>query len=139
MNLEWEADGHTHSHRLTPEQPVTLGRDAACAVVLRHPTVSRQHADISAQGPVYYIRNLSRTNPVYLEHRGTVTRLDWGQHTVLPAGSRIRLGDMQLEVRDIVTLRVRCPGPCGRVIAMPPSGFCPYCGTALASGDTFPG
>jgi rRNA maturation endonuclease Nob1 len=68
-----------------------------------------------------------------------VTRLDAGQHGPLQTGALLRLGEVQVAVRAPVTLRVRCPGPCGRVVEVPASGFCPYCGTALATADTFTG
>ena len=140
MLLEWEADGRKQSFVLPSNGRTTLGRSADCAVVLSHPTVSRQHAEISSQASTCSIRNLSRTNLVFLEHQGQITRLGYGQEAVLPAGARLYLGSVEVQAKPALpTLRLRCSGPCGKVVEVPRSGFCPHCGTALATADTFVG
>ena len=116
---------------------MTIGRGQDCGIVIEDQTVSRLHAEVFAQGPGYAVRNLSRTNPVLLEHYGSVVRLEWGQHAPLQPGTRLRLGQAEIAASQPLSLRVRCPGPCGRVVEVPPSGFCPHCGTALATADTY--
>lgn len=140
MLLEWEVDGRQQSFALPSDGRTTLGRSAECTVVLSHPTVSRQHAEIYAQAAGFSIRNLSRTNLVFLEHQGQVARLGYGQQTTLPAGAHLYLGSVQVRSKPALpTLRLRCSGPCGKVVEVPRSGFCPHCGTALATADTFVG
>lgn len=139
MILEWELDGQRHNHWLSPGTTATIGRGADCAVTLAHPTVSRRHGEIFAQGSSFYIRNLSPTNPIILEHYGGTTRVGHGQQVAVPTGGRLLLGEVRVQLREAVALRVRCPGPCGKVVAVPASGFCPNCGIALATADTFTG
>lgn len=139
MILEWTLNGQTQNHWLSPGARVTIGRGADCTVTLAHPTVSRHHGEIFAQGAAFYIRNLSQTNPIVVEQYGGAAQLGYGQQAALPAGGRLRLGQIDVQIREAVTLRVRCPGPCGKVVAIPASGFCPNCGTALATADTFTG
>ena len=139
MILEWTLNGQTQSHWLSPGARATVGRSSDCTITLGHPTVSRNHAEIYAQAPAFYIRNLSQTNPIVVEYYGGTTQLGYGQQSALPVGGRLHLGQIDVEIREAVTLRVRCPGPCGKVVAVPASGFCPNCGTALATADTFTG
>src|SRR5215211_1509878 len=107
MFLEWTAPGGAQTHWLTPERPVTIGRGQDCGIVIEDQTVSRLHAEVFAQGPGYVVRNLSRTNPVVLEHYGSVVRLEWGQHAPLQPGARLRLGQAELAARQPLSLRVR--------------------------------
>ena len=139
MILEWTVNGQAQNHWLSPGARATIGRNPDCAITLAHPTVSRQHGEIYAQGTIFYIRNLSQTNPILVEHYGGMTQLGYGQQAALPAGGCLHLGQIDVAIREAVTLRVRCPGPCGKVVAVPASGFCPNCGTALATADTFTG
>ena len=120
MILEWEVDGRAQRYSLRLDARTTLGRSTDCDVVLTEATVSRRHAEIYGQGGTFYVRNLSRTNGVAVEYQYRITGIGYGE----PA---------------LVTLRLRCPGPCGKVVEVPPSGFCPHCGTALATADTFVG
>ncbi len=139
MILEWTIGGQQHSRWLSPGTTVTLGRSPDCTIAIAHPTVSRRHAEIFNGGTSLQIRNLSQTNPVVVEHYGQVVSLGWGQQSPLPVGAQLRLGEIAVQVKEPTALRVRCPGPCGKVVAVPASGFCPNCGTALATADTFIG
>lgn len=140
MMLEWEIDGRTGSFILHAGGHATLGRGADCTVVLDHPTVSRRHAEIVPRGGTFAIRNLSRTNLIFLEYGGQRARLGHGQEIELPVGARFYLGTVRLQAnRGAPRLRLRCSGPCGKVVEVPRSGFCPNCGTALATADTFVG
>ena len=139
MILEWTIGGQQQSRWLSPGITAILGRSPECAITIAHPTVSRRHAEIFGNGTNLQIRNLSQTNPIVIEHYGQIVQLAGGQSSVLPAGAQIRLGEIAITVKEPTALRVRCPGPCGKVVSVPASGFCPNCGTALATADTFIG
>ena len=140
MILEWERDGRAQRYSLRLDARTTLGRSTDCDVVLTEATVSRRHAEIYGQGGTFYVRNLSRTNGVAVEYQYRITGIGYGEQAVLPIGARLQLGTVWLRSEPaLVTLRLRCPGPCGKVVEVPPSGFCPHCGTALATADTFVG
>ena len=140
MILEWEFNGQRQSYRLAPEARVTLGRSAQCTVVLSDPAVSRHHAEIYFQGGTFYIRNVSQTNVAIREYQSQLTHLGYGHEAILPPGSRLQLGSVQIYTKAApVTLKVRCSGPCRKIVELPRSGFCPHCGTALATADTFAG
>jgi S1-C subfamily serine protease len=71
---------------VTP-QGVRIGRDAAsCQVVLSEVTVSREHALIAPDGSRIRIRNLSGTNPTYLNDRAI-------QEAELKEGDSIKIGE----------------------------------------------
>lgn len=137
--LEWELAGRKQSHWLRPGELATVGRGTDCTMSLPHPTVSRRHAEIRAVAGGYQIRNLSATNPIAIEYQGRSARLDVNEWGALPAGATLHFGEVRVAARAATALRVRCPGPCGRVVEVPTSGFCPHCGTALASAETFSG
>lgn len=139
MILEWTIEGQQQTRWLSPGTTATLGRSPDCTITIAHPTVSRHHAEVFGHGTELQIRNLSQTNPIIIEHYGQVVQLGRGQSSVLPVGSHVRLGEIDIQVKEPTALRVRCPGPCGKVVSVPASGFCPNCGTALATADTFVG
>ncbi len=140
MILEWEVNGRQQRYSLPPDAQTTIGRSDGCNVVLTDATVSRRHAEIYARNGMFYIRNLSRTNGLALEHQYRTIRLAWGQEAPLLPGARLQVGTVWMRSEPaLVALRLRCPGPCGKVVEVPPSGFCPNCGTALATADTFTG
>jgi DNA-binding NtrC family response regulator len=63
-----------------------LGRSSECDLVLDKPRVSRRHAEIQRQGPIYALRDLESTNGTYLDGRRV-------QHACLEPGSLLRLGE----------------------------------------------
>jgi pSer/pThr/pTyr-binding forkhead associated (FHA) protein len=139
MILEWTIGGQQQTRWLSPGTTATLGRNTDCTITIAHPTVSRRHAEIFGQGHDLQIRNLSQNNTIIVEHYGRVVQLGSGQLATIQAGAHVRLGEIDIQVKEPTVLRVRCPGPCDKVVAVPPSGFCPNCGTALATADTFLG
>lgn len=69
-----------------PPIGVRIGRDAAsCQLVLAESTVSREHAVITRDGTTVRIRNLSATNPTYVNDRA-ITDAE------LKDGDRIKIG-----------------------------------------------
>ena len=65
---------------------MVLGRSAECAVQIESQGVSREHAEISRQGPLWVIRDLNSTNGTYVQGRRA-------QHSPIGAGSVVRIGD----------------------------------------------
>lgn len=139
MILEWSFEGQKQSRWLSPGVATAVGRGANCAITIAHPTVSRRHAEVLSQGANIQVRNLSQSNPIVIEHYGQIFHLGPGQQMVVPVGAQLHLGEIAIQVKEPTVLRVRCPGPCGKVVAVQASGFCPNCGTALATADTFVG
>lgn len=69
-----------------------IGRDpASCQVVLSEAAVSREHAVIRAEGGALSIRNLSGTNPTFVNDRAI-------QEATLSSGDRVRIGDSVFSV-----------------------------------------
>lgn len=75
-----------------PASGLRIGRDSSvCQVVLSEITVSRQHTLIgSDEDRRVMVRNLSTTNPTYVNDRAV-------QETILRSGDRIRIGASVLE------------------------------------------
>lgn len=64
-----------------------IGRDpAACQIVLSEASVSREHAVIRQSGGAITIKNLSGTNPTYVNDRAI-------QEATLSNGDRVKVGD----------------------------------------------
>lgn len=66
---------------------VTCGKDAACHVVLQHPTVSRIHARIEHGSSGWRVIDLKSRNGVYL-HRERVTQGELHLHDVMMLGAQ---------------------------------------------------
>lgn len=74
------------------DEGLKIGRDpSTCAVVVNEPTVSREHAIVRPDGRNggATIRNLSGTNPTYVNERPI-------QEATLEPGDRVRIGDSVL-------------------------------------------
>ena len=54
---------------LVRDRPLTLGRSAACDVVLGHDTVSRRHAQIRRAGAGWLVSDLGSSNGTWVEGR----------------------------------------------------------------------
>lgn len=63
-----------------------IGRDDAAPIQLDGASVSRRHAELYRQGPLYVIRDLGSRNGTWLDGRHT-------QHGPLGAGAVLRIGD----------------------------------------------
>ncbi|HVR18539.1 MAG TPA: sigma 54-interacting transcriptional regulator [Polyangiaceae bacterium] len=63
-----------------------IGRDADCAIRVESQGVSRKHAEIYRQGPVFAIKDLGSRNGVFVEGRRI-------EHTALRPGQVLRIGD----------------------------------------------
>jgi pSer/pThr/pTyr-binding forkhead associated (FHA) protein len=68
---------------------VTIGRDDSNQVVLEHPKVSRQHAEVVRKGSTFVLRDLGSTN-------GTWLRGEAVSELALKDGDAFRIGEAQL-------------------------------------------
>jgi DNA-binding NtrC family response regulator len=76
------------------EGRVALGRGADCAIRLDSPSVSRLHAEVYRQGPIYVVRDLGSTNGVYVDGQ----RIG---HAPLRSGQVLRLGDFVAVIKKM--------------------------------------
>ncbi len=68
---------------LDPQRTTVLGRDAACEVVLTHPSISRRHAAVRAERGAFTIEDMS-TNGLFVNGARVAThRLSHGDRVVL--------------------------------------------------------
>ena len=79
------------------ETPVIIGRSSDCALAMPHPSVSRQHCRIWREQDRYLIEDLGSTNGTAVN--GTIARA--GVPAPLQIGSRLRVGDVELSVRQV--------------------------------------
>ena len=86
--LVWELEGSKSSFDIT-KPTVTIGRDAGNNLVLKHSSVSRQHAIITYDGYGFYIIDTNSTNHVIVN--GTIQ-----SQTVLHSSDTIQLGQAKI-------------------------------------------
>jgi len=68
------------------EHGLDIGRDAECRIRLEGKGVSRRHAEIHRQGPVFALKDLGSTNGTYLNGQRA-------QHGAIGPGSVLRVGE----------------------------------------------
>ena len=134
--LVWEEHNHQHMHKLDENKPVLIGRHKECQISLPFNTVSRRHALVLARDGVIFLRNMSRINSIRTDEG---RRLAHDETIRLQDGDRFQIGPvifrlLSLPAEDTI-LKIRCTN-CRRVVAYNPHDFCPWCGTALAGGQT---
>jgi predicted component of type VI protein secretion system len=139
LTLSWQTENQPQSYRMRGEQPITIGSGPDCHIVLVDTTVSPRHVQIYCQNNVYYLRNLSRTQPVSVNLDRS---LNWSETAPLTSGDTFQVGGatMQvhlgqqklLEARAGIAPRhyVRCAG-CLRNVSLLLRD-CPWCGASLA-------
>lgn len=143
MQLRWELGGHTHNETVLGGEPVTIGRDAAAAIVIASPTVSRQHARIVEKGGRFVITDAtSGRNPIAVNQRPLS-----GERYLSP-GDVITLGAVTLVVTAVQGATPQRSGitalRSGRLVTCPTCHRevdgalqdCPWCGTALVNAET---
>jgi len=96
-----DSAGRKHAFEVSMEklvgqsQGLCIGRAAdQCELVVPHPTVSRRHARLSLAGEALQVEDLGSTNGTAVN--GAVLKA--GAPTALQAGSKLRLGDVELVV-----------------------------------------
>ena len=79
-------------------QGMVIGRAAdQCDLVVAHATVSRRHARLSLAGEALQVEDLGSTNGTAVDGKP----LRAGEPVALQAGSKLRLGDVDLLVRQL--------------------------------------
>jgi len=76
--------------------PLLLGRHPECDIQIESRKISRRHCCIAQVEDYLVVRDLDSTNGTWVDQQKIVP----GQPRVLRAGSRLRVGDHELEVRD---------------------------------------
>ena len=83
---------------MTQPQGMVIGRSAdQCELVVAHATVSRRHARLSLAGEALQVEDLGSTNGTAVN--GAV--LGAGAPVALHAGTKLRIGDVELLVRQL--------------------------------------
>jgi class 3 adenylate cyclase len=83
---------------VTLAQGMVIGRAAdQCELVVPHPTVSRRHARLTLNGDALQVEDLGSTNGTAVN--GAIARA--GVPAPLQVGSRLRVGDVELSVRQV--------------------------------------
>ena len=135
LTLHWHEGNQPQTKKVKAGSQLVIGRRSDSDIVIAASTVSRQHALIFSEEGVFMCRNLSQTNPIrvnehkILGHRETVA---------LNEGDEIQVGPTTFTVALFVlegTHKIRCIN-CQKVLDYDPTGFCPWCGMALAAGQT---
>jgi transcriptional regulator with PAS, ATPase and Fis domain len=85
--LRWLSFGAPSTYQLLEGATLTLGRAANADVVVDASGVSRQHAELRRQGPIYALRDLGSTNGTYVNG----VRVE---HSGLSEGDVVRFGSM---------------------------------------------
>jgi predicted component of type VI protein secretion system len=137
LTLTWQAQGQTHSHDIRIGQKYLIGRQkGSCDIVLSDPSVSRQHASIYTTGETFYLRNESQKNTINFNSRFYLTT---SQAIPIHPGDSFSLGGVTFRVEaprpTIKIFKIRC-AQCDHVVDYNPESFCPWCGRALANGET---
>ena len=83
---------------MTRPQGMVIGRAAdQCDLVVAHPTVSRRHARLALSGDALRIEDLGSTNGTAVGDK----MLRAGEPMAIQAGNKLRLGDVELLVRQL--------------------------------------
>lgn len=131
--LQGQDPEQVHSLIVTNSQTIFIGRSPSCDIVLSDRKVSRRHASISWKAGVFWLCNLSQTNPIYLNER---QKLTYNQQVELTPGFTFRIGSSWFAVQAESTAEhlVECSG-CGRSVDIAWQ-TCKYCGTSLSGAHT---
>jgi pSer/pThr/pTyr-binding forkhead associated (FHA) protein len=91
MNSDFVLICRSHSFRLAafhlPHGATIIGRSSACDFVVRHETISRQHAEIRIDRQQAMIRDLKSRNGTFLNGRQV-------EESPLVGGAELRMGDL---------------------------------------------
>lgn len=135
LRLHWHEGPQPKEKKVKAGSQLVIGRRSDCDIVVSANTVSRQHALIYSQHGVFMLRNLSQTNPIRLNNEKILKHHDT---VVLNEADQIQIGPTTFTVAlqlSEPTHKIRCIN-CHKVLDYDPTGFCPWCGTALAAGQT---
>lgn len=125
LRLEWIEVGQVRTQTITDQIPTKnartfrIGRDPAlCDLVIQHPTVSKLHIEIFfvLQQKSFYLRNLRASNPPLVDRQPVLQQV-----VELHQGSTLRLGELDLIVREVQRLNFLAPTVIALPVAIPPS------------------
>jgi sigma-54 dependent transcriptional regulator, acetoin dehydrogenase operon transcriptional activator AcoR len=86
LAIQWVVDSRVAALEFLRAGRLRIGRGDECHLRLEHASVSRQHAELYRQGPIYALRDLQSTN-------GTWANGVRVEHTAIAAGDVLRFGD----------------------------------------------
>jgi DNA-binding NtrC family response regulator len=86
LSIQWVHESRYAERHVLEGARLKIGRRDGCHIRLEHPSVSREHAELVRQGPIYSLRDLGSTNGIHLNGRRT-------EHAVISDGDVLRLGD----------------------------------------------
>jgi predicted component of type VI protein secretion system len=142
ITLYWRLNGQPHTVNFTDKDLIIIGRQRDSAILIpneeRYHTISRQHAQITAEEDAFYLHNLSKKNAINLNGQRQVKP---GEQIALSPNDIFVVGPIQFRVLSMEAtagrpMVVRCANPqCEKLVDS--SLFdCPYCGTSLAFAKT---
>jgi serine/threonine protein kinase len=94
-------------------QPVVIGRDADCAIVLDEPLISRKHVQVSFANGVFIVEDLGSAHGTYVNGMRAYQER-------IPPGTQFTIGNVTLTVLSGAS----APHP-GQVVAAPPPAASP--------------
>lgn len=86
LGIVWIVDSGSRPFQLLRGARLTIGRSKDARLRLDHPSVSRQHAELQREGPIYSIRDCDSVNGTWLDGERV-------QHAILFPGAVLRFGD----------------------------------------------
>lgn len=131
ITLTWHEDDQRIMEVMTLSRLMAIGRSPVCDVVVKHRTVSRQHAFLYAFGRKVYVQNISHLNAVQIG--STVLRKN--ETAEVQAGQTLLLGELMLQIEELyqsdsLTESMTC-GSCQQVVSGQ-TNDCYWCGSSLA-------
>jgi DNA-binding CsgD family transcriptional regulator len=105
------------------EGTLLVGRHSTCDLVLKHPSISRFHAEVSVRGDSIHVRDLNSRNGTFLDGQ----RIEAAD---VYAGQRLNFGDLMFDVRPAGATKVMTDSALetpnlSHVATVPPDGGTP--------------
>lgn len=89
----------------------SVGRDPSASIVLQHKTVSRRHAElIPVPGGQVYVTDCASTCGTFIDKGGRWEKIS---QDFVNAGGRVRFGDIEVGVQDMLAEIARLPAGVG--------------------------
>jgi DNA-binding NtrC family response regulator len=85
LTIQWIVDSAYAERHVLRGPRLRIGRGPECHIRLDHPLVSREHAELQRQGPIYALSDLGSRNGTHLNGERT-------EHAVLSDGDVVRVG-----------------------------------------------
>jgi len=94
--LQWVIDGSLGRVDLLRGARLRIGRGDDCHLRLEHGSVSRSHAELYRQGPIYALRDFGSRNGTWVNGQPV-------EHTAISAGDVLRFGDCLAVVTSVAS------------------------------------